>query len=203
MLDYHLAVMSAERGQVTRLLSKIATGDRGAEDELIPIVQADLRRIACVMMSGERPGSTLQATVLVDDVLMKLLHGAPVEWQDRAHFFALAATQMRYILIDHARTAKAQKRGSNAAKLSLDAVTLMAQGRQQEVLEIDEALTRLATQHPQHAQVVEMRVFGGYSSEEIAKILGISDRTVKRYWAFARAWLHRELGYSRVKAASA
>lgn len=185
--------MPPEHGDVTRLLARLRNGDQGAEADLIPLIQADLRRIAGILMRNESPGLTLQPTILVDDVLMKLLYGAPVEWQDRAHFFAAAARQMRFILIDHARTSKAQKRIARSKRLSLDAVTLIAEGRQDELLEIDDALTRFAASYPEEAKVVEMRVFAGYSVEEIARVMGISDRTVKRYWSLARAWLHREL----------
>ncbi len=194
--------MFPERGDVTFLLSRLRRGDPGAEGELIPLIQAHLRRIANSLIKSESPGLTLQATILVDDVLMKLLYGAPVDWQDRAHFFAVAARQMRCILIDHARTTKAQKRVSSGKRLPLDAVTLIAHGCQHDVLEIDEALTRFAVEHPDHARVVEMRVFAGYSNKEIGDILGTSDRTVKRYWSFARAWLHRELRHGRSEAAS-
>ena len=194
--------MVPESREITRLLERLRTGDRSAETELISLIQADLRRIAHSLINRESPGITLQATVLVDDVLMKLLYGGSVDWQDRAHFFAAAARQMRFILIDHARTIKAQKRVPSSKRLPLDAVTLIADGRQQDVIEIDEALSRFAVEYPDPARVVEMRVFGGYSIEEIAGILGVSDRTVKRYWKFARAWFHRALRPGMSEAAS-
>ncbi len=193
VLEYSTNKMQPEQGQVTQLLTKFKGGDHGAESELIPLIQPDLRRIAGVLMRNESPGVTLQATVLVNDVLMKLLYGAPVDWQSRAHFFAIAAKQMRYILIDHARAAKALKRVTSGQRVPLDAITLIAQGRHHDLLEIDEALTQLAAEYPEQAKVVEMRVFGGYGNGDIAEVLGTSERTVKRHWAFAKAWLHRKL----------
>ena len=195
--------MAPEPGEVTRLLARMRGGDISAEADLLPLIQSDLRRIAGILMKGEAPGVSLQPTILVNDILMKLVYGANIEWQDRAHFFATAARQMRFILIDHARKTKAQKRVTSGTRLPLNAVSLISLGHQTEVIEIDEALTRLAAEHPEQARVVEMRIFAGYTNEEIAQVLGTSDRTVKRYWSFARAWLHRELISRRSREASA
>ena len=185
--------MDTPGGEVTRLLARLKGGDQSAEEQLILLIYSDLKRMAARLLRNEVPGQTLQTTVLVHDALLRLLHGPGIDWQDRAHFFAIAARQMRRLLIDHARSVKAQKRPGGFSRVPLDAGTLIAEGRPDELLAIDEALNRLAAVDARQAQIVEMRVYTGLSIEEIATTLGTSDRTVKRDWALARAWLYREL----------
>ena len=175
------------------MLLKLKGGDRSAEAELIPLIYNDLKRIASRLLRNEVPGPTLQTTVLVHDVLLRLLHAGGIDWQDSSHFFAIASRQMRRLLVDHARTAKAQKRPGGFSRVPLDAGVLIAEGRPDDLLAIDEAISRLAKLDARQAQVVEMRVYAGLSIQEIATALGTSDRTVKRDWSVARAWLYGEL----------
>jgi RNA polymerase sigma factor (TIGR02999 family) len=181
--------MSEDR-PVTALLRAWRAGDRGALDRLIPLVHDELHRLALGYMRGERPDHTLQATALVNEAYLKLVR-ADVDWRDRAHFFAVAATTMRRILVDHARTKGRVKRGGVA--VSLEESVLVAPDREAELLAIDEALTRLAGNDERAARVVELHYFGGLTYDEIAEALGISAATVDRDLRFAKAWLYREL----------
>lgn len=182
---------------VTLLLNAAAEGGRSALDRLMPLVYAELRQLAEAYLRLERPDHTLQATSLVHEAYARLVDQTRVVWKSREHFFAVSATAVRRILVDHARTRSRQKRGGGRPALSLDdAPTLAADSPGTEVLALDEALTRLSCDHPDKARVVEMRFFGGMTVDETAVQLGVTTRTVERYWEFARAWLFRELEHS-------
>lgn len=180
-------------GEVTQLLKELSVGNREAEEKLFPLVYNQLRRLAAARMRRERPDHTLQPTALVHEAYLKLNEQRKVSWKNRAQFYAVAARVMRRILIDHAREIKASKRGGGQ-KIPLEAWMAYSADTSGELLAIDQALTRLAERDPRPSQVVELRFFGGCSEEEIAGILGISVRTVKRDWRIARAWLYTELG---------
>jgi RNA polymerase sigma factor (TIGR02999 family) len=179
--------------EISMLLSRVKTGDRSAEIQLVPLIYQDLRAMARSLLRREHRGHTLQATALVHEVLMKLLCGAVVEWQDRGHFFSLASRQMRRILVDHARSTKATKRTGGLRRLPLDAVSLATEENWTDILAVNRALDRLASIDPRQAQVVEMRFFAGMSLEEISEALNVTSRTIRRDWAVARAWLYGEL----------
>ena len=180
-------------GEITRLLQELKGGHRTAEAALIPLVYKELHRIATVRMRGEAAHHSLQPTVLVHDAYLRLTELREIDWQSRSHFFALAATVMRRILVDHARASRAKKRGRAAITLSLREDILPAPAREPEILALDEALNRLAEMDPRQAKIIELRFFTGMSEEEVATVLGISARTVKRDWRAARAWLFAEL----------
>ena len=177
-------------GNVSQLLLAWRGGDRGALDRLIPLVHAELRRMAEQCMRGERAGHTLQPTALVNEAYLRLI-GSSVAWQDRAHFFAVAATTMRRVLVDHARARGRLKRA--ARPVSLEDSILVAPDRADDLLVVDDALERLAVRDARAAQVVELHYFGGLTYEETAEALAVSAATVDRDLRFARAWLHREL----------
>ena len=182
--------------EVTDLLHRWQGGDAQALDELTPLVYRELHRIAGRHIAGEHPGHTLQATALVHEAFLKLVDQRRVEWQNRAHFFNLAATLMRRILVDHARSAHRLKRGADIPKMSLDEAT--AAGATSgldlaDILTLDRALEDLQALDPQQCQIVELRFFGGLTVDEVADTLTISTGTVKREWAFARAWLYQRL----------
>ena len=178
--------------QVTDLLVAWSQGDKQAYDRLVPLVYDELHRLAHRYMSGERPGHTLQTTALVDEAYLRLVN-QKVHWQNRSHFFAIAAEVMRRILVDYARKRRYAKRGGNAQKVELDEAMLMARERSSELIALDEALTRLAEFDERKSRVVELRFFGGLSVEETADVLNISVNTVKRDWSTARAWLYKEV----------
>jgi RNA polymerase sigma factor (TIGR02999 family) len=175
--------------QVTQLLCDWRSGDPGALEKLIPLVQPELQRLAHHYMSQERPGHTLQTTTLLDDAYLQLADKTHPQWQNRAHFFAAAAQLMRRIMVDHARQRQALKRGGGAIRVTLDEAAAVTQTRAAELLALDEALEKLATFDHRKAQVVEMRYFGGLTMEEIAEVLKIHVNTVTRDWTAARAWL--------------
>lgn len=179
---------------VTRILQDATRGRRAAVDRAIPLIYDELRRIAQGHLSGERPNHTLTTTALVHEAYLKLVDVQQVEWQDRAHFFAMAARQMRRILIDHARRAGREKRGGDAVVVSLDEATDLPALRPESLIRLDGALERLEATNERQCRVVECRCFVGLSVEETAEALNTSPTTVKRDWAFARAWLNRELG---------
>ncbi len=183
-------------GDVTGLLIDWSNGDRGALERLTPRVYDELRRLAGGYLRRERPDHTLQATALVNEAFLRMVDQSRVEWRSRAHFTALAAQMMRRILIDHARSHAGAKRGGGSVRVSLDQVPEVGAGASPEVLAVDEALTALAREHPGLVGVVELRYFGGLTSEEIAEVLGISVPTVTRRWRLARAWLYRYLSNS-------
>jgi len=182
-----------EPGEVTRLLQELTGGRPEAMDRLIPIVYDELRRIARVQLRREQPGHTLEATALVHEAWLRLVRIERVEWQDRAHFFAVAASSMRRILTDHARARLRDKRGAGARHVTLSAAADVAAGTPEDLVDLDAALTRLDAIDERKRKGVEYRVFGGLRNEEIAQVLGVSLATVKRDWEFSRAWLNREL----------
>jgi RNA polymerase sigma factor (TIGR02999 family) len=186
--------MPASPQDVTQLLQRWSNGDREALDKLIPLVYDELRHQAARYMRRERPDHTLQATALIHEVYLRLVDQTHAEWQNRAQFFGITAQLMRRVLVDHARTIHAGKRGGSAIRLPLDEELLPASTEPDvDVLAIDEALTKLEAFDPLQARVVELRYFSGLNVEETATVLGISPRTVKREWSIAKAWLHREI----------
>lgn len=179
--------------QVTQLLCGWRNGDPGALEKLIPLIQPELQRLAHRYMSRERPGHTLQTTALLDDAYLKLADKTHAQWENRAHFFAVAAQLMRRIMVDHARQRQALKRGGEAIRVTLDECAAVTQTRAAELLALDEALEKLAAFDQRKAKVVEMRYFGGLTMEEIADVLKIHVNTVTRDWTAARAWLFAAL----------
>ena len=181
---------------VTQLLGRWRNGDREALDSLIPLVYEELRRIAQHYLRNERPGHTLQSTALVHEAYVRMIQQDLPDWQNRAHFFAVAAQLMRQILVDHARAHRADKRGGGVCNVALDEAEEGALKVDVDILALDDALKTLSAMDPQQGEVVELRFFGGLSIEDTAEVLGISSSTVKRDWITARAWLHRELDRS-------
>jgi len=179
--------------EITQLLEEWSRGDRSALDRLIPLVHAELRRIARRQMSQERAGHTLQATALVNEAYVRLAGDAGQRWQNRAHFFAVCAQVMRHVLIDHARSRAREKRGGALQRVSLEGAAALAEGGEAELLALDEALARLEEFDRQKARVVELRYFAGLGIEETAEALGVSPTTVRREWRRAKAWLYRAL----------
>jgi RNA polymerase sigma factor (TIGR02999 family) len=178
---------------LTTLLAGWRNGDKAAADELIAAVYQELHRVAGRYMRAERPDHTLQPTALVNELFLKLLDHGPVDWQNRAHFFAVAAGQLRRILVNHARDRNAQKRGGKRVKLALTEVNGLAEPHEQDLLELDEVLDRLEQVDERAARVIELRFFAGMTDAEAAEALGISVATLKRDWAFGRAFLLRHL----------
>lgn len=179
--------------EITRLLVDWRKGDQAAFEQLIPLVHDELRRVAHRHMAHERAGHTLQATALVNEAYMRLIDIRQVNWQDRAHFFAMSSRLMRRILVDFARSKGYQKRGGGAQKVTLDEALIVSQDARHDLVAIDDALNALAVVDARKAQVVEMRFFGGLSVEETAEALKVSVDTVMRDWKLAKAWLLREL----------
>ena len=179
--------------QVTDLLHAWGEGDETALHQLVPLVESELRRLAGAYMARERPGHTLQPTALVNEAFLKLIDQRAVRWQNRAHFFGIAAQAMRRILVDHARAHTAGKRGDGAQKVPLDAAMAIGGSMDIGLLALDEALTRLAAIDPQQSRVVELRYFGGLTMEETAEVMHISPATVGREWRMAKAWLFAEI----------
>jgi len=178
---------------VTRILNAIERGDAKAAVELLPVVYEELRLLAAQKMSHERPGQTLQATALVHEAYIRLVGPEAQSWDSRGHFFAAAAEAMRRILIENARHKQRRKHGGAHERLDLQNADLAVQGPSDDLIALDEALTKLAEQEPVVAELVKMRYFAGLTLEQAAEILGIARRTADRYWAYARAWLHREI----------
>ena len=183
----------ASPASVSRLLLSWGQGDQDAREQLIPLVYAELRRIARRHLWSERPDHTLQSGALVHEAYLRFVHDKSPQWQNRAHFFGVAAQLMRHILVDHARSRRAAKRGAGVPKLALDDRMALPQKREVDLVALDDALNRLALLDPQQSRLIELRFFGGLSIEETAVVLGISPATVKREWATARAWLQREM----------
>jgi RNA polymerase sigma factor (TIGR02999 family) len=179
--------------EVTRLLIRLTDGDGDVLGELLPLVYDELRRLAAGYLRRERPGHTLQPTALVHEAYLRMVDQSQVHWQNRAHFLGVAAQMMRRILVDHARGQKAEKRGGDFQKLSLDENIDVLGERAADLVALDEALQRLAEFDPQKARVVELRFFGGLSVEETAEVLGVSAPTVKRQWRMAKAWLYGQV----------
>ncbi len=167
--------------------------DKESLDKLMPAVYDELRRQAARYLRREQPGHTLQTTALIHEAYVRLVDQRNVQWQNRAHFFGIAAQMMRRILVDHARAKKRSKRGGSDIRISLDVATVAVKGQDLDVIAVDEALTRLAKIDEQQSRVVELRFFSGLTVEETAEVMGISPATVKRDWSMAKAWLHREL----------
>jgi len=180
-------------GDVTGLLLAWSRGDEAALEALIPIVHLELRRLARRQMRGERDGHTLQTTALVNELYLRLVDVSRVRWQDRAHFFAMAARLMRRVLVDHARARRYQKRGGNAVRVPLTETEPIAGDRRADLVALDDALTALASFDERKGRVVELRFFGGLNVAETAEALGVSVETVARDWRLAKAWLHKEL----------
>jgi RNA polymerase sigma factor (TIGR02999 family) len=181
----------ALREDVTQLLADWAKGDKSALDKLLPLVHAELRRIARRQMSQERDGHTLQATALVNEAYLRFAGQQGYEWQNRAHFFAVCAQVMRHVLIDHARAHARDKRGGRAVHVSLDEAAAVAGQPAEHFLALDDALHFLESVDPQKGKIVELRYFGGLSVDETAEVLNISPRTVRREWQRSKAWLFR------------
>jgi RNA polymerase sigma-70 factor (ECF subfamily) len=186
--------MEDEPGDVTRLLREVGGGRPGAAEDLIALVYDELRRIADIHMRREPAGHTLQPTALVNEAYLKLVDQTRVDWQGRTHFLAVASGAMRRVLIDHARGRLRHKRGGGLRRVDLDEALERAAFSDADVLDLHEALERLAALDERQARIVEMRFFGGLSVEEVADSLGLSKRTVEGEWTHAKAWLRRELG---------
>jgi RNA polymerase sigma factor (TIGR02999 family) len=185
--------MTSPPSNVTELLRNWSDGDKQAQEKLFQIVYQELHRQAARYLRREHAGLSLQTTDLIHEAYLRLIDQRHSEWKNRLHFFAIAATIMRHILVDHARSRQAAKRGGGDIRLQLEDAMVFLPGQDLDFVALDEALTRLATIDPQQTQIVELRFFSGLSVEETAKVLGVSDRTIKRDWKVAKAWLRREL----------
>jgi len=181
-------------GNLTSLLRAWRGGDASAGERLLEVLYRELHHMAHARLALEHPGNTLQTTALVHESYLRLVDQRGVEWRDRGHFLALAATMMRRVLVDRARARKAGKRGAGEAPITLTDAVAAGVDPAAEVLDVDRALHRLAAGYPRPGRVVELRFFGGLELAEIGAVIGVTERTVKRDWAFARAWLARELG---------
>lgn len=191
---------ASDQNEITQLLGDWRAGNSGALDKLIPMVQPVLQQLAHRYMSRERPGHTLQTTILVNDAYLQLAGQSHPDWQNRAHFFAVAAQLMRRIMVDHARQRQALKRGGGALKVTLDESLHAVEERAVELLALDEALEKLGAFDKRKADVVEMRYFGGLTMEEIADVLKVHVNTVTREWSAARAWLFATLSGEKMDA---
>lgn len=181
------------QNELTQLLLDWKRGDKAALDKLMPLVYDELRRIARHYLRGERPWHTLESAALVNEAYLKLLDTQNIDWQDRAHFFAMSSALMRRILVDHARNRNRVKRGGGQQKLSLSKADRFADKPDLDLVALDDALKRLAAMNEHQSRIIELRFFGGLTIEETAEVLGVSHATVEREWAVARAWLRREL----------
>jgi RNA polymerase sigma factor (TIGR02999 family) len=181
------------QNEITGLLVAWNRGDKAAIDKLMPMVEKELRRIAAQYMRHEDPNHTLQTTALVNEAYLKLIDQKQTDWQNRAHFFALASKLMRRVLLDHARTQKRVKRGGDAVHLDIAEVAVVIPGVDDDLIALDQALTKLAQFDKTKSQIVEMRHFGGLTVEEVAEVLQLAPITVMRHWSLAKAWLRREL----------
>lgn len=179
--------------EITQLLREWGAGNQEALDSLLPLVEAELHRLASRYMRRENPGHTLQTSALVNEAYLKLVDQRQVEWQSRAHFFAIAAQLMRRILLDHAKTRARQKRGGGVRHVSLQESCAVTNEKSEELIALDDALRRLAMIDERKSRVVELRYFGGLSVEETAEVLQVSMVTVMRDWSFAKSWLRREM----------
>lgn len=183
-----------DQARLTMLIAELRHGNDAAREELVTLVYPELRRIAARYMRQERPGHTLRTTGLVNEVYVRLFGDGSVDWQTRAHFFASVAREMRHILVDHARARDAKKRPDHRLAISLSEVEVAADQREEDLLALNEALSRLESIDQRASRVVELRYFTGLSERETAEALGVSIATLKRDWAFARAWLLDQLG---------
>jgi RNA polymerase sigma factor (TIGR02999 family) len=182
--------LGEQPGEITELLLAWSGGEASALDKLIPLVYAELRRLAHRYMRGQPLDHTLETSALINEAYLRLIDSSRVRWQDRAHFLAVAAQAMRRILVDYARARKAQRRGGDCRRISLETAAHLHQARRTDLVELDEAL---AASSPRRAQVIELRFFGGLSVEETAAVLGVSEDTVLRDWRLARMWLLRAM----------
>jgi RNA polymerase sigma factor (TIGR02999 family) len=178
---------------VTGLLHRLRDGDREALDRLLPLVYGEMRALAAYHMKGERKNHTLQPTALVHEAYLRLVKRESPDWEDRAHFLGVASRVIRRILVEHARAKKRERRGGGAVMVTLTEEALSGPAMDMDVLALDEALSRLGEEDDTAQKVVELRFFGGMTAEETARVTGISLRTVHRRWAYAKAWLYREL----------
>ncbi len=186
--------MASPPHEVTQLLLAWGKGDEDALPRLVPLVEAELHRLAELYLRREKPGHTLQPTALVNEAFVRLIDGGAVQWQNRAQFFSITAQVMRRILVDHARRRQQQKRGgADALRVSLSQAENAAQEQSASVIALDDALAALEAFDPRKSRLVELKFFGGLSEEEIAEVMNISLRTVQRDWNLARAWLYQEL----------
>lgn len=183
----------SQPGEVTRLLKDFRDGDKDAEAKLVPLIYSELRRLAAYYMKGERQGHSLQPTALVHEAYLRLTGMRGIDWQNRSHFFAVAAQVMRRILIDHARAQRAKKRGGLWGQISFEEAQVAAFSRPEQLIALDEALNRLAELDARQSRIIELRFFAGLSEEETGEVLGISARTVKRDWRVAKAWLYDQI----------
>lgn len=179
--------------EVTQLLLKWSKGDNAAFDELIPVVYTELKKLARRYMGKERLDHTLQTSALINEAYLRLVNQQSTQWQDRNHFFAVAARIMRHILIDHARSYRYAKRGRGAEKVPLDEASNISIQRAEELLALDEALNGLSAVDPRKSEIIELRFFGGLTVEETAEVMSLSPVTVMREWRAAKAWLHQDL----------
>jgi len=178
---------------VTQILTSIEQGDPKAAEELLPLVYQELRRLAANKMAAQAAGQTLQATALVHEAYLRLVGSGDHSWNSRSHFFAAAAEAMRHILVDRARRKKRAKHGGELQRLDLDVVEIAAEGDDEKILLVHEALNKLAAQDPVKAEVVKLHYFAGLTHEETAQVLKLSEKTVRRHWTFARVWLYRSI----------
>ena len=185
--------MTVAPQEVTQLLAAWRDGDEHALDKLMPLVYDELRRIASRYMKRERSGHTLQTSALVNEAYLRMVGQQNVDWQNRAHFFGVAASIMRHLLVDHARANGRLRRGANPQQVTLDEAAVVSEQKGEELLALDEALTKLSEIDERKVRIVELRYFSGLSAEETAEVLGVSEITVKREWLKAKAWLYREL----------
>ena len=179
--------------RITQLLAEWSHGDDAALTELTPLVYEELRRLAHHYMEGQRPDHTLQTTALANEAYLRLADQTSPSWQNRAHFFAVAARAMRQILVNYAKSSRAQKRGGGALKVELDEAAIVSPEQSQAIVDLHEALERLGALDSRKARVVELKYFGGLNHDEIAEVMKISSVTVRRDWVFAKAWLYDEL----------
>jgi RNA polymerase sigma factor (TIGR02999 family) len=184
-------------GEVTQLLKAMHNGDPAAADRLLPLIYSELHRLARAYMRRERPDHTLQATALINEAYLRLA-GEDIDWNNRAHFIGLAAHAMRQVLVDHARRHNAERRAGGLNRVEMHDDLAVSPSRLDEIASVDQALTRLAANNPRQARVVELRYFGGLSVEQIARILEVAPRSVKRDWSLARIFLARELNPGNV-----
>jgi RNA polymerase sigma-70 factor, ECF subfamily len=179
--------------EITQLLLAWSDGDQAALEQLTPLVHAELHRLARGYIFGERTGHTLQTTALINEAYLRLIDWKNVRWQNRAHFFGVAAQVMRRVLVDYARARRATRRGGGAHHVSLDEAATVHEDRSAEFVALDEALKKLAEIDPLKSQIVELKFFGGLNTKETAEVLKVSQRKVEREWSLARLWLYREL----------
>ena len=189
--------MEKSAEQVTQILQAVSAGDAHAAEELLPLVYDELRHLAAARMARESPGQTLQATALVHEAWLRLIGPNEIHWNGRGHFFGAAAEAMRRILLERARKKARLRHGGRLQRVDLDHVTLATQDSDDVIVAVNEALEKLAAEAPQKAEIVKLRYFAGLEHAEIAEVLGVSEPTVRRHWAYARSWLYAELKAQR------